>query len=43
VFGIAEVFLWIMAVLTILVASYWSAWSASEAAAEHEKLLKVSF
>ncbi|KAJ8432435.1 hypothetical protein Cgig2_027732 [Carnegiea gigantea] len=40
VFGIAEVFLWIMAVSTILVASYWSACSAREAAVEHEKLLK---
>lgn len=40
VFGIAEVFLWIMAVSTILVASYWSAWSAREAAVEYEKLLK---
>ncbi|KDP25425.1 hypothetical protein JCGZ_20581 [Jatropha curcas] len=37
---IAEVFLWLMAVVTILCASYWSAWSAREAAIEHEKLLK---
>ncbi|KAM1486442.1 hypothetical protein ACFX2I_000641 [Malus domestica] len=37
---IAEVFLWLMAVGTILFASYWSAWSAREAAIEHEKLLK---
>ncbi|XP_077241914.1 SIGNAL PEPTIDE PEPTIDASE-LIKE 2 [Tasmannia lanceolata] len=36
----AEVFLWLMAVGTILCASYWSAWSAKEAAIEHEKLLK---
>ncbi|KAM2200773.1 hypothetical protein ACFX1R_000681 [Malus domestica] len=37
---IAEVFLWLMAVGTILFASYWSVWSAREAAIEHEKLLK---
>ncbi|KAK9103654.1 hypothetical protein Sjap_020908 [Stephania japonica] len=37
---IAEVFLWLMAVGTILCASYWSAWSAREAAIEQEKLLK---
>ncbi|KAJ7962402.1 Signal peptide peptidase-like [Quillaja saponaria] len=37
---IAEVFLWLMAVGTILCASYWSAWIAREAAIEHEKLLK---
>ncbi|TQE06780.1 hypothetical protein C1H46_007649 [Malus baccata] len=37
---IAEVFLWLMAVGTILFASYWSAWSAREATIEHEKLLK---
>ncbi|KAA3456507.1 signal peptide peptidase-like 2 [Gossypium australe] len=37
---IAEVFLWLMAVGTILCASYWSAWSAREAAIEHDKLLK---
>ncbi|KAF3441507.1 hypothetical protein FNV43_RR15421 [Rhamnella rubrinervis] len=37
---IAEVFLWLMAVGTILCASYWSAWSAREAALEHDKLLK---
>ncbi|XP_048320974.2 signal peptide peptidase-like 4 [Ziziphus jujuba] len=36
---IAEVFLWLMAVGTILCASYWSAWSAREAALEHDKLL----
>ncbi|XP_077225682.1 signal peptide peptidase-like 4 [Tasmannia lanceolata] len=36
----AEVFLWIMAVSTILCASYWSAWSAREATIEYEKLLK---
>ncbi|WCJ26299.1 SIGNAL PEPTIDE PEPTIDASE-LIKE 2 [Euphorbia peplus] len=37
---IAEVFLWLMAVITILCASYWSAWSTREAAIEHDKLLK---
>ncbi|KAG8072969.1 hypothetical protein GUJ93_ZPchr0006g42821 [Zizania palustris] len=36
----AEVFLWLMAVGTILCASYWSAWSAREAVIEQEKLLK---
>lgn len=40
---IAEVFLWLMAVGTILCASYWSAWTAREAALEQEKLLKVTF
>lgn len=40
---IAEVFLWMMAVLTILCASYWSAWTAREAAIEQDKLLKVCF
>ncbi|KAK3434329.1 hypothetical protein EUGRSUZ_D01835 [Eucalyptus grandis] len=37
---IAEVFLWLMAVGTILCASYWSAWSAREAALEQDKLTK---
>ncbi|XP_044504057.1 signal peptide peptidase-like 4 isoform X1 [Mangifera indica] len=37
---VAEVFLWLMAVSTILCASYWSAWTAREAAIEQEKLLK---
>ncbi|KAH1109412.1 hypothetical protein AAZX31_04G021700 [Glycine max] len=37
---VAEVFLWMMAVLTILCASYWSAWTTREAAIEHDKLLK---
>ncbi|XWS46104.1 hypothetical protein CRYUN_Cryun14cG0034800 [Craigia yunnanensis] len=37
---IAEVFLWLMAVGTILCASYWSAWSAREVAIEQDKLLK---
>jgi hypothetical protein len=37
---IAEVFLWLMAVVTILCASYWSAWSARAAAVERDKLLK---
>lgn len=36
----AEVFLWLMAVGTILCASYWSAYSDREAYLEHEKLLK---
>ncbi|XP_039056001.1 signal peptide peptidase-like 2 [Hibiscus syriacus] len=37
---VAEIFLWLMAVSTILCASYWSAWSARETAIEREKLLK---
>ncbi|KAK7295093.1 hypothetical protein RJT34_17996 [Clitoria ternatea] len=37
---VAEVFLWLMAVGTILCASYWSAWTARETATEQEKLLK---
>lgn len=37
---IAEVFLWLMAVSTILCASFWSAWSAREVANEHYKSLK---
>ncbi|XP_045794591.1 signal peptide peptidase-like 4 [Trifolium pratense] len=37
---VAEVFLWLMAVGTILCASYWSAWTAREGAIEREKLLK---
>ncbi|XP_027334177.1 signal peptide peptidase-like 4 isoform X2 [Abrus precatorius] len=37
---VAEVFLWLMAVGTILCASYWSAWSTREAVIEQEKLLK---
>lgn len=41
VVDIAEVFLWLMAVGTILCGSYWAAWSAREAAIEHDKLLKV--
>ncbi|CAA7399055.1 unnamed protein product [Spirodela intermedia] len=36
----AEVFLWLMAVGTILCASFWSACSARAASIEHEKLLK---
>lgn len=40
---VAEIFLWLMAVGTILCASYWSAWSAREATIEQEKLLKVLF
>lgn len=37
---IAEVFLWLMAVGTILSASFWSAWTAKEAAQEHNRLMK---
>jgi len=37
---IAEVFLWLMAVGTILGASFWSAWTAKEAAQEHYRRLK---
>ncbi|CAN1237198.1 Signal peptide peptidase-like 4 [Linum grandiflorum] len=37
---VAEVFLWLMAVGVIICASFWSAWSAREAAIEQEKLLK---
>ncbi|KAF5733060.1 signal peptide peptidase-like 4 [Tripterygium wilfordii] len=37
---VAEVFLWLMAVSTIICASYWSARSAKEAAMELDKLLK---
>ncbi|GFP99177.1 signal peptide peptidase-like 2 [Phtheirospermum japonicum] len=40
VVDIAEVFLWLMAVGTILCSSYWSAWSAREAAIEQDKFLK---
>ncbi|KAL1540170.1 Signal peptide peptidase-like 4 [Salvia divinorum] len=40
---VAEVFLWLMAVGTVLCASYWSAWSAREAAIEQDKLLKDGF
>jgi hypothetical protein len=38
---ISEVFLWVMAVGTILGASFWSAWTAKEAAQEHYRRLKV--
>ncbi|GAB2291008.1 Signal peptide peptidase-like 4 [Dionaea muscipula] len=37
---VAEVFLWLMAVGTILCASYWSAWSTKEAAIQQEKSLE---
>ncbi|KAL1217091.1 Signal peptide peptidase-like 4 [Cardamine amara subsp. amara] len=37
---VAEVFLWLMAVGTILCASYWSAWTAREESIEQDKLLK---
>lgn len=39
---IAEVFLWLMALGTILSASFWSAWTAKESAQEHYRRLKVS-
>lgn len=38
---IAEVFLWLMAVGSILGASFWSAWTAKEAAQEHYRRFKV--
>lgn len=38
---VAEVFLWLMAVGTILFASWWSARTAREAAIEQDNLLKV--
>ncbi|KAL3517170.1 hypothetical protein ACH5RR_024072 [Cinchona calisaya] len=37
---VAEVFLWLIAVGTILCASYWSAWTARQAAIELDKFLK---
>ncbi|GAB2232175.1 hypothetical protein Droror1_Dr00011202 [Drosera rotundifolia] len=37
---VAEVFLWLMAVGTILCASYWSAWSTKEAMIQQETTLK---
>ncbi|CAN8306497.1 unnamed protein product [Cochlearia groenlandica] len=37
---VAEVFLWLMAVGTILCAAYWSAWTVREEANEQDKLLK---
>ncbi|XAR55071.1 hypothetical protein NMG60_11030453 [Bertholletia excelsa] len=40
VVDIAEIFLWLMAVGTLLCASYWSAWSAREAAIQQDKMLK---
>lgn len=43
VVDVAEVFLWLMAVGTIVCASFWSAWSAKEASIEQDKLLKVFF
>lgn len=43
VVDVAEVFLWLMAVGTILCASYWSAWTAREVAIEQDKLLKVIY
>ncbi|EPS58628.1 peptidase, partial [Genlisea aurea] len=41
-FDVAEVFLWLMAVGTIICASYWSALTARKEAIELEKLLKLS-
>lgn len=38
---ISETFLWLMAVGTVLGASFWSAWAAREAAQEHYRSLKV--
>lgn len=38
---VAEVFLWLMAVGTILGASFWSAWSAKEASLQHYRRVKV--
>ncbi|CAI9094091.1 OLC1v1029754C2 [Oldenlandia corymbosa var. corymbosa] len=40
VVDVAEVFLWLTAVGTIICASYWSAWTATEEAFEQDKLLK---
>jgi hypothetical protein len=40
---ISEVFLWLMAVGTVLGASFWSAWTAKEAAQEHYRCIKVRF
>ena len=40
---VAEVFLWLMAVGTIICASYWSAGTAREDVIEREKLLKVTW
>ncbi|KAG0565714.1 hypothetical protein KC19_7G009500 [Ceratodon purpureus] len=37
---ISEVFLWLMAVGTVLGASFWSAWTAKEAAQEHYRTIK---
>lgn len=37
---ISEVFLWLMAVGTVLGASFWSAWTAKEAAQEHYRCIK---
>jgi signal peptide peptidase-like protein 2B len=41
VVDIGEVFLWLMAVGTILSASFWSAWTAKEAAQEYYRRMKV--
>lgn len=41
VVDISEIFLWLMAVGTVLGASFWSAWTAKEAAQEHYRSIKV--
>ena len=41
VVDISEIFLWLMAVGTVLGASFWSAWTAKEAAQEHYRNIKV--
>ncbi|KAL8136402.1 hypothetical protein V2J09_002403 [Rumex salicifolius] len=43
VVDVAEVFLWLMAIGTIVCASYWSAWTVREAATEQEILSKDEF
>ncbi|XP_024391278.1 signal peptide peptidase-like 2 [Physcomitrium patens] len=40
VVDISEIFLWLMAVGTVLGASFWSAWTAKEAAQEHYRSMK---
>jgi signal peptide peptidase-like protein 2B len=40
VVDISEIFLWLMAVGTVLGASFWSAWTAKEAAQEHYRSIK---
>ena len=38
---ISEIFLWLMAIGTVLGASFWSAWTAKEAAQEYYRSIKV--